>query len=80
MVHLGEVLGRLLGPLLKTCLPLMKIVLTPLAKLIRISNRCSYSEKNSWIKHASFVLSKANNIIISNKKMEDFMKIVKSLE
>ena len=32
MVQLGGFLGRLLGPLLKTGLPLMKNVITPLAK------------------------------------------------
>ena len=32
----GEFLGRLLGPLLKTSLPLMKHVLNPLAKSVLI--------------------------------------------
>ena len=48
----GGFLGRRLGPLLKTGLPLMKNILKPLAKRILIplelttdgiSNRCSYS-------------------------------------
>ena len=32
----GGFLGRLLGPLLKTGLPLMKIVIQPLAKIVLI--------------------------------------------
>ena len=32
MIQLGGSLGRLLGPLLKTALPLMKSVIHPLAK------------------------------------------------
>ena len=36
MVQLGGFLGRLLGPLLKTRLPLMKNVITPLAKSVLI--------------------------------------------
>ena len=36
MVQLGGFLGRLLGPLLKTGLPLMKNVATPLGKSVLI--------------------------------------------
>ena len=36
MIQSGEFLGKLLGPLLKTGLPLMKSVITPLAKIILI--------------------------------------------
>ena len=36
MIQLGGFLGRLLGPLLKTGLPLMKSVIQPLAKSILI--------------------------------------------
>ena len=36
MIQLGGFLGRLLGPLLKTGLPLMKIVIQPLAKSVLI--------------------------------------------
>ena len=70
----GGFLGKLLGPLLKTVLPLIGNVLMLLDKsdpirINSISNRCSYSYKNVWISYASsyvsFVsceLSKANNI------------------
>ena len=45
MIQSGEFLGRLLGPLLKTGLPLMKSVIKPLAKSVFsmyscISSRC----------------------------------------
>ena len=36
MIQSGEFLGRFLGPLLKTGLPLMKNVITPLAKGVLI--------------------------------------------
>ena len=36
MIQLGRFLGRLLGPLLKTGLPLMKSVIQPLAKSVLI--------------------------------------------
>ena len=36
MVMLGEFLGSILGPLLKTCLPLMRNVLKPLPKTVLV--------------------------------------------
>ena len=36
MIKLGDFLGRLLGPLLKTALPLMTSVIQPLAKSVQI--------------------------------------------
>ena len=36
MIQSGEFLGKLLGPLLKTRLPLIKSVITPLAKSVLI--------------------------------------------
>ena len=37
MIQSGEFLGRLLGPLLKTGLPIMKNVIKPLTKNVLIS-------------------------------------------
>ena len=37
MIQSGKFVGRLLGPLLKTKLPLMKNVIKPLAKSVLIS-------------------------------------------
>ena len=60
IVQLGGFLGRLLGLLIKTSLPLIKNVLKPSAKSvlipirinsITISNRCSYSKENFWLKY-----------------------------
>ena len=51
-------LGKILGPLLKTGLPLIVNVLKPLAKSVfytsRInsssgSNKCSYPQENVWV-------------------------------
>ena len=39
MIKLGGFLGRLLGPLLKTGLPLMKRIIQPLAKSVPIPLR-----------------------------------------
>ena len=39
MIHSGGFLGKLLGPLLKTELPLIKNVVTPLAKSVLVSLR-----------------------------------------
>ena len=39
MIESGEFLGRLLGPLLKTGLPLMKNVIQPLPKIVLIPLR-----------------------------------------
>ena len=55
MIQSGGFLGRLLGPLLKTGLPLMKSVIKPLAKSVlvplrinssSISSRCRNTQKN----------------------------------
>ena len=54
MAHLGEFIGKILGPLLKPCLTLMKNILNPLAKCIFIplwltsalSAKDSYSKEN----------------------------------
>ena len=66
----GEFLGRILVPLPKTRLPLMKNLLKPLAKsvLIPLGLTASASatdatiHKNVWIWRASFWLSQVNNI------------------
>ena len=64
MIQSGGFLGRLLGPLLKTGLPLMKNVIKPLAKsaliplrLTGVSSRCWNTYKNLRIQ-----ISNTNNI------------------
>ena len=82
MIQSGGFLGKLLDPLLKTGLPLMKSVITPLAKsvLIPLGLTASASAADAGIDKK--ILGSGNNatLIISNKDMEDLTKIVKSLE
>ena len=48
----GGFLGRLLGPLLKTRLPLIGNVLKPLAKSVLIPlGLTNYSYENAWIRY-----------------------------
>ena len=83
MIQLGGFLGRLLGPLLKTGLPLMKSVIKPLAKsvLIPLGLTAAASAADSGI-HKKILGYGHNNttLIISNDEMDDILKIVKSLE
>ena len=77
-------LGRLLGPLLKTGLPLKKSVIKPLAKsvLIPLGLTAAVSAADAGI-HKKILGSGHNNnttLIISNDEMDDILKIIKSLE
>ena len=86
MIQSGGFLGRLLGPLLKTRLPLIKDVIKPLAKsvLIPLVLTAAASVADAWI-HKE-ILESGNNhpssttLIISNNEMEDIIKILHSLE
>ena len=84
MIQPGGFLGKLLGPLLKTGLPLMKSVIKPLAKsvLIPLGLTAAASAADAGI-HKKILGSGYNNntiLIISNDEMDDILKIVKSLE
>ena len=84
MIQLGGFLGRLLGPLLKTGLPLIKSVIKPLAKsvLIPLGLTAAASAADAGI-HKKILGSGHNNnttLIISNDEMDDILKIVKCLE
>ena len=86
MIQSGGFLGRLLGPLLKTGLPLIKNVIKPLAKsvLIPLGLTAAASAADAGI-HKKILGSGHNHpssttLIISNDKMEDIIKTVKSLE
>ena len=83
MMQSGGFLGKLLGPLLKTGLPLMKSVIKPLAKsaLIPLGLTAAASAAYAGI-HKKIIGSGHNNttLIISNDEMDDILKIVKSLE
>ena len=77
----GGFLGRLLGPLLKTGLPLIGNVLKPLAKsvLIPLGLTTAASATDEAV-HNKMFGSGATTIIISYEEMNDIMKIVTSLE
>ena len=77
----GGFLGRLLGPLLKTELALMKNVLKPLAKivLILLALTAAAAATDAAI-HKKMFGSGTTTLINSNEEMTDIMKIVKPLE
>ena len=92
MIQSGGFLGRLLGPLLKTGLPLIKNVIKPLAKsfLIPLGLTTAESAADSGIhkkigpdrRHSSSSVSHNNTttLVISNNEMEGIIEIVRSLE
>ena len=77
----GGFLGRLLGPLLKTGLLLMKNVLKLLTKsvLILLGLTVAASATDAAIQKKNF-RSGVTTVIISNEEMDDIIKIVKFLE
>ena len=82
MIQSGGFLGKLLGPLLKTGLPLMKSVITPSAKSLLISLGLTAAASTAYAGIHKKKLGSGSNttLIISNKDMDDLIKIVKSLE
>ena len=83
MIQSGGFLGRLLGPLLKTGLSLMKSVIKPLAKsvLIPLGLTAAASAADARIHKKNLrIWSQYYNLIISNDEMDDILKVVKSLE
>ena len=83
MIKSGGFLGKLLGPLLKTGLPLMKSVIKPLARsvLMPLGLTAAASAADAGI-HKKILGPGHNNttLIIANDEMDDILKIVKSLE
>ena len=74
----GGFLGRLLGPLLKTGLPLMKNVLKPLVKsiLISLGLTAAAAAADATI-HQKIFGSGMTTLIISNEEINYLMKKVK---
>ena len=69
MIQSGGFLGRLLGPLIKTGLPLMNSVIKPFSKRKKIHRKIlGFGHNNN------------TTLIISKDEMDDILKIVKSLE
>ena len=81
MIKLGGFLGKLLGPLLKTGLPLIKNVVIPLAKsvLIPLGLTAAASAAVAGI-HKKILGSGNTALIILNNEIEDLIQVVKSLE
>ena len=76
VIQLGGFLGRLLGPLLKTGLALLKIVIKPSGML---GLTAAASATDAAI-NKKILGSGTTTLIISNDEMNDILKIVKSLE
>ena len=84
MIQSGGFLGRLLGPLLRTGLLLMKSVIKPLANsvLVRLGLTAAASAADAGI-HKKILGSghnKNTTLIISNDEMDGILKTAKSLE
>ena len=91
MIQSGEFLGRLLGPLLKTVLPLIPNVIKPLPESVLIplglTPAVSAADAGIYKKILGSGHNNNNNnnnnnntLIISNDETEDIIKIVQSLE
>ena len=82
MIQSGRFLGRWLGPLLKTGLPLIENVIKPLAKsvLIPLVFNTAASAADAGIRKNILGSGYMATLIISNDEMGDIIKIVKSLE
>ena len=81
IIQSGGFLHRLLGPLLKTGLPLIKNVIKPLAKsvLIPLGLTAAASAADAGI-HEKILGSGNTTLIISNEEINDIIKIVQALE
>ena len=81
MIQSGGFLGKLLGPSLKIGLPLIKSVINSLAKsvLIPLGLTAAASAADAVI-HKKILGSGNTTLLISNKDIEDLIKMVKSLE
>ena len=83
MIQSGGFLGKHLGPLLKTGLPLVNSVIKPLARSVLIpSGLTAAAQAADTGIHRKILGFGYNNttLIISNDEMDDILKIVKSLE
>ena len=81
IIQSGGFLGKLLGPLLKTGLPLIKNVIKPLVKsiLIPLGLTAAASAADAGI-HKKILCSGNTTLIISNEEMNDVIEIVLALE
>ena len=75
-----EFLGGLLGPLLKSGLPLVENALEPLAKSILIPLGLIAASATDVAIDKKMFGSRKTTLIISNEEMNEILKIVKHLE
>ena len=82
MIQSGGFLGKILGPLLKTELPLIKSVIKPLAEsvLIPLGLTAAASAADARIHKKILGSGNSTTLIISNDEMDNILKIIKSLE
>ena len=82
MIQSGGFLSRLLGPLLKTGLPLIKNVIKPLAKIVLIPLGLTAAASAADAGTHKKISGSGNmtTLIISNDEIGDIIKIVKSFE
>ena len=82
MIQSGGLLGKFLSPLLKTELPVMKILIQPLTKsaLIPLGLTAAASAADAGIHKKILGYGHNTTLIILNDEMEDMFKIVKSFE
>ena len=81
IIQSGGFLGKLLGPVLKTGLPLIKNIIKPLAKsvLILLGLTDAASAADAGIQKKIYG-SGTTTLVISNEEMNDIMKIIQALE
>ena len=82
-IQSGGFLGRLLGPLLRTGLPLILNMIKPLAKSVLIPSGLTAAASAADAGIHKKILGSGNTtttLIISNNEVEDIIKIVKPLE
>ena len=81
IIQSGGFLGKLLGPLLRTGLPLIKNVIKPSAKsvLAPLGLTAPMSAVNARIQKKIFG-SGTTTLVMSNEEMNDIIKIVQALE
>ena len=82
MTQSGGFLSRLLGPLLKTGLPLITNVIKPLAKsvLIPLGLTAAALAADAGIHKKMLGSGNTTTLTISNDEMNDIIKMVESLE
>ena len=81
IIQSGGFLGKLLGPLLKTRLRLKKNVIKPLGKSVLIPSGLTAAASAADAEIHKKILGSGNTpLIISNKEMNDVIKIVQALE